>query len=375
MQEAKSPLPATQSPIPIEQLPAPISGPSVWYGSEMHASDEWICHLSDAEIAEIEAATQSLIDAGADIAAITQQDFPLPTLSAKLKKISSEVVDGRGFVLMRGLPVQDWTIKKSAVAWYGLGCHVGKACSQNAQGHLLGHVRDVGRDAENDPAARIYQTRERQTFHTDSCDIVGLLCLQVAKSGGASALVSSMTIYNEMYSRRPDLLVLLFEAMLTDRRGEIPAGEKPWHEIPLFNWYKGYLSALYARRYIDSARRFEQVPALTQQQTAALDLFDELANDPAIGLQMEFQPGDIQLVHNHTMLHDRTAYEDWPEPERKRHLLRLWLASPAARPLPDIYRQRYGSVEIGNRGGIHEKFRPRGPRMQTGLMWRSQRYA
>jgi len=318
----------------------------------MRERREWLHSFQVDEITEVEKAVASVANSNADIAAMTAADFPLPALGPRLENLRDEVINGRGFALMRGLPVQNWSVREAAIAYYGIGCHFGNPRSQNAHGHVLGHVRDVGRDAENDPSARIYQTRERQTFHTDSCDVVGLLCLQAARSGGASALVSSMTIYNEMHRARPDLLKLLFEAMLTDRRGEIPEGEKPWHEIPVFNWYEGYLSALYARRYIDSARRFSEVPALTDLQLEALDLFDQLANDPDIGLQMEFQPGDIQWVHNHTMLHDRTAYQDWQEAHRKRHLLRLWLAVPGARPLPDIYKQRYGSVEIGHRGGI-----------------------
>jgi Taurine catabolism dioxygenase TauD, TfdA family len=251
-----------------------------------------------------------------------------------------------------GWPVERWSIRESATAYFGIGAHFGSARSQNGKGHVLGHVRDVGLNAGKDPTARVYQTNERQTFHTDSCDVVGLLCLKTAKAGGASALVSSMTIYNEMLKRRPDLLPCLFQPLHTDRRGEVPAGQKPWHDIPVYNWYEGHLSALYARRYIESARRFPQVPALTKQQAEALDLFDSLAEDPTINMQIAFQPGDMQWVHNHTMLHDRTAFEDWPEPERKRHLLRLWLAVPGARPLPKIYAERFGKVDIGDRGGI-----------------------
>ncbi|MGI9475924.1 MAG: TauD/TfdA family dioxygenase [Hyphomicrobiaceae bacterium] len=336
----------------IDELPPAIEGPSVWYGPEMTARHDWIYRLSDADIAEIERAMQPLVDAEADIAQITKADFPLPGLAPKLAGICSDVINGRGFALMRGLPVERWSMRQSATAYYGIGTHFGNARPQNGKGHVLGHVRDLGRDAVNDPTARVYQTTERQTFHTDSCDIVALLCLKTAKSGGASSLVSSMTIYNEMLKRRPDLLPCMFESMHSDRRGEVPEGQKPWHDIPVLNWYEGHLSAIYARRYIDSARRFPEVPELTEQQRAALDLFDDLANDPAIHMQMSFEPGDMQWVHNHTMLHDRTAFEDWPDPERKRHLLRLWLATPGARPLPEIYCQRYGKVDVGDRGGI-----------------------
>lgn len=336
----------------IADLPAPRDDDSIWYGADMKARTDWLHVLTPDDVTEIEAAMRPLAGSEADIARMTKADFPLPTLGPRLARICAEVIDGRGFALLRGMPVQQWSVRESATAYFGIGCHFGNARSQNGKGHVLGHVRDLGRDAVNDPNARIYQTRERQTYHTDSSDIVALLCLKTAKSGGASALVSSMTIYKEMYERRPDLLPYLFEAMGTDRRGEIPAGEKPWHEIPVYNFHEGYLSALYARRYIESARRFPELPALSPAQIEALDLFDSLAEDPDICMQMEFQPGDMQWVHNHTMLHDRTSFEDWPEPERKRHLLRLWLAVPGARPLPQIYTQRYGTIDIGDRGGI-----------------------
>jgi hypothetical protein len=336
----------------IESLPPPVEEPSVWYGPEMMKRSDWVHALSDADLAEIERAMRPLAERQADIARITKADFPLPKLAPKLATICEELLHGRGFALMRGLPVERWSMREAATAYFGIGSHLGNARSQNAKGHVLGHIRDLGRDAKKDFSARVYQTRERQTYHTDSCDVVGLLCLKTAKSGGASALVSSMTIYNEMLKRRPDLLPCLFEALHTDRRGEVPAGQKPWYDTPVFSWYEGRLSAHYVRRYIESARRFPEVPPLTAQQTEALDLFDALAEDPAVNMQMTFQPGDMQWVHNHTMLHDRTAFEDWPEPERKRHLLRLWLAPPGARPLPAIYAERFGKVEIGDRGGI-----------------------
>ncbi len=339
-------------PLDTLSLPTAIDGPCAWYGHQMRDDTSWVCQLTTVEVAEVNAAVEAVISQGTDLANIGQSDFDLPGLGPKLIDIREQVVSGRGFALLRGLPVNEWSVRESSIAFLGLGSYFGNPRSQNGKGHLLGHVCDLGRDAENDPTARIYQTSERQTFHTDSCDIVSLLCLKTARSGGASALVSSTTIYNEMLKRRPDLLPVLFEPMQTDRRGEVPVGEKPWHEVPVFSWYQGFLSALYARRYIESARRFEQVPALTPIQLEALDLFDELANDPDIGMEMTFQPGDVQLVHNHTMLHDRTSFEDWPERSKRRHLLRLWLAVPGARPLPPVYAQRFGSVEVGNRGGI-----------------------
>ncbi|SKA03317.1 Taurine catabolism dioxygenase TauD, TfdA family [Enhydrobacter aerosaccus] len=345
------------------ELPPEQTGPAAWYGPEMARRDDWLMPLSPADVAEVEAAVEPLVAREADIASISKAEFPLPTLGPKLsRRIRDEVLNGRGFLLMRGLPVQRWTMRQSATAFYGLGTHLGSARSQNGKGHVLGHVRDLGLDVK-DPNVRIYQTHERQTYHTDSCDIVSLLCLKTAKSGGLSALVSSTTIFNEMRRRRPDLLKLLFQPLATDRRGEVPEGQKPYFEIPVFNWHDGFLSAIYQRQYIDSAQRFPDAPRLTPQQVEALDMFDALTNDPKLHLFMEFRPGDVQFVHNHTLLHDRTAFEDWPEPERRRHLLRLWLAATDARPLPAVFAQRYGSVTVGDRGGIIV----RGTRLQAPL--------
>ncbi len=327
-----------------------VEGPSAWIGADLAQRPEaWVYQLSAAEIAEIEAAVAALH--GRDIATLGRVDFPLPTLGPVLDRLREEVLNGRGFVLIRGLPVEGRPIAESACAYWGVGSYFGNARSQNAKGHVLGHVRDLGLSSK-DPKVRIYQTTERQNFHTDSCDIVALLCLKAAKSGGLSSLTSSMSIYNTMAERRPDLLARLFVPFATDRRGEVPEGKLPWFNIPVFNEYAGFLSAIYAPHYVRSSQRFPEARRLTAEDLEALEMFDRLAENPVLRLDMELQPGDMQFVHNHTTLHDRTAFEDWPEPEKKRHLLRLWLAAPGARPLPPAYAERYGSVTVGDRGGI-----------------------
>lgn len=327
-----------------------IDGASAWTGADLaRRPEDWSYALSPAELQEIEAATRSV--AGRDIATISRADFPLPTLGPVLDRLRDDVLNGRGFALLRGLPVEGRPIAESAAAYWGIGSYFGNARSQNAKGHVLGHVRDLGLRSD-DPRVRIYQTTERQNFHTDSCDIVSLLCLKTARSGGLSSLTSSMTVYNTMAQRRPDLLRRLFVPFATDRRGEVPAGKNPWFDIPVYNDYEGYLSAIYAPHYVRSAQRFPEARRLTEEDLEALAMFDSLAEDATLRLDMAFQPGDMQFVHNHTILHDRTAFEDYPEPERKRHLLRLWLAAPGARPLPPYYAERYGSVTVGDRGGI-----------------------
>jgi TfdA family taurine catabolism dioxygenase TauD len=332
-------------------LPPAVEERSVWYGAELANRDEWVVHLSNAEINEVERTIEELDRSKAELTKIAPANVPLPALGPRLHEMLDEVVNGRGFVLIKGLPVERWSRREAAIAFLAIGVHLGNLRMQNAAGHLLGHVRDLGRSSD-DPNTRIYQTRERQTHHTDSCDVVGLMCLQTAKSGGLSSLVSSTTIFNEMRWRRPDLLRVLLEPIETDRRGEVPEGSKPYFNIPIFNCHDGLVSAIYQRQYIESARRFAGVAPLTPLQIEALDLFDQLANDPKLNLMMELQPGDVQLVHNHTILHDRTSFEDYPEPERKRHLLRLWLAPAGARRLPEVFAERFGSTTPADRGGV-----------------------
>lgn len=341
----------TVADLSFDNLPPEVRDRSAWQGADLANSEDWIQRLSGDEIAEIERAVMELERTQVELTTITAANVPLPTLRVRLDAILDDVLNGRGFVLIKGLPVERWSRQKAAMAFLAIGIHLGNLRMQNAAGHLLGHVKDLGRSSD-DPNTRIYQTRERQTHHTDSCDVVGLMCLQTARSGGLSSLVSSTTIFNEMRRRRPDLLRVLLEPVETDRRGEVPEGGKPYFAIPVFNYHEGSVSTIYQRQYIESARRFPGVAPLTPVQVEGLDMLDQLANDPAVNLTMELRPGDVQLVHNHTILHDRTAFEDYPEPHRKRHLLRLWLAPAGARRLPEVYAERFGSTTPGDRGGV-----------------------
>jgi hypothetical protein len=322
----------------------------VWYGRELATREDWMRQFLPAELAELDAAVRATREM--DLAAITRESFPLPTLGPVLRGILAELLEGRGFVLLRGLPVERMTRREQAAAYLGLGSWLGAFRSQNAKGHLLGHVKDLGLDIA-DPGVRYYQTRRKLEYHTDSVDIVGLLCLQGAKRGGESYLASSMTVYNEVLARRPDLMPALFEPFPTDRRGEVPRGMKPWFDMPIFHWHAGRLSCIYVRQYIESAQvHFPEARRLSRAQCEAMDLVDTLCNDPQLHLAMDFRPGDIQLLHNHQILHSRADFEDWPEPARRRHLLRMWLAPREARALPEVFAPRYGGVAPGARGGI-----------------------
>src|SRR5215472_9451391 len=341
---------STQSP-PARRR---VEGPSAWVGAEMRQREaEWTYRLSPAEIDEIDAAVASVRAQGLDLADIRREHFPLPRLGRELERLCAEVIDGRGFVLLRGLPVDDRPIADSATAYWGIGSHFGSARSQNAKGHLLGHVYDLGLGlSATNPNLRSYATAERQNFHIDRCDVVALLCLRRTKSGGLSSIVSSMAVHNVMAQRRPDLLERLYQPFPVDRRGEVPEGKAPYFDAPVFNAYRGHVSVLYSRLHIGSAQRFPEARRLTAEDIEALDMLTELAGDPELRLDMNFTPGDIQFLHNHTILQARSAYEDWPEAERTRHLLRLWLSPPGARPLPPVFAECYGSLTVGDRGGI-----------------------
>ncbi len=336
----------------LSEIPKKLDIPAAWIGKQIcKKPDKWRWDLSASEVFELENATRKFLSKHENIVHLTSDNFVLPTLEKKLKKLRETLIHGIGFKVISGLPIDRLSVKEISTIFFGIGSHLGYARSQNADGHLLGHVKDLGADSQN-PDVRIYQTNERQTFHTDSCDVVGLLCLNEAWQGGDSLLVSAVTIYNEFRRKRPDLLKFLFDDIATDRRGEISEGEKPFFIIPVFNWYKGYLTVMYQRQYIDSAQRFSEAPRLTPKHIEALDLFDTLCNDSRLHFSMHLKPGDIQFVYNHNLLHDRTSFVDWSEPDRRRHLLRLWLSVPGDRPLPDCFAERYGSIEIGNRGGV-----------------------
>ncbi len=329
--------------------PKEITGPSAWYGRDLRHSDQWIFRLSNADIAEIEGAVEA--SRALKIQDIGRAQFPLPQLGFRLDALLDELLDGRGFTLVRGLPMERYDTETAARAYWGIGSYLGSPRSQNARGDLLGHVIDLKRSAD-DPTARLYQTSARQNYHPDSTDIVGLLCLRKAMKGGASSILSSVTIYNEMQKRRPDLAAELLQPFCMDRRGEVPAGKNSWFTMPIFNWHQGLLTTHFTRPYINSAQRFPEVPRLTPRQVEALDFFQELCEEPDIHLDMDFEPGDMQFLQNYQTLHDRTAFEDWPDPAKRRHLLRLWLCASRGRELPPAYADRNDSLKIGDRGGI-----------------------
>jgi hypothetical protein len=241
--------------------------------------------------------------------------------------------------------------RHAAFAFWGLGLHMGIPVSQNARGHLLGHVIDEGLDFNKDNGVRGYQTRLRLPYHTDSSDVVGLLCLRPARSGGLSSVASTNSCYNEVLRRRPDLAHLWFEQWYYDRRNEQQPGEEPFFRTPLATWDGEYLAIRYVRSFLDSALRHDAVPRHSKEQTDFLNLIDEIAHEPGFALKMDLHPGDIQFVCNYTTFHSRTAYEDYEEPALRRHLLRLWLTLHDGRKIPENF-GRGTKQGVAGRGGI-----------------------
>lgn len=319
--------------------------PSAWKGADMRDPSRWTMMLSAADNEELRQALRFAKARGAQIPALEAADFPLPTLAPRLAALIAEVVDGRGFVLLRGFDIAAHPIQDAALIYWGLGAHMGTGYAQNAQGDRLGHVTDLGLDISN-PNARGYQTRLMLPFHNDSQDVVGLMCVQPARRGGLSRIVSSTAIHNEVLARRPDLLEQMYQTFHVDRRGEAPAGKKPYYSGAFFEWQGDRLFCRYNRTYIQSAQRFADVPRLTPEQVQALDLIDSLCKDPQMHLDMELVPGDMQFICNYTTLHSRTAYEDWPEHDRRRYLLRLWLDTGRITQLPPSYVDRYEDTRI-----------------------------
>ena len=330
-------------------------GPAGWRGPDVKDSPDWHINLTDSHLSEIRSAVQRSIDDNIQIMDITHESFELPELSQVMKDAFQDLVNGRGFVMFHGMQVDELNREEIIRAYVGVGSHLGEHVSQNRKGHILGHVKDIGYDHTN-PQTRIFGTSYRQAFHTDSSDLVGLLCLKTPKSGGVFSFASSVAVYNEIVRTRPDLAQVLSEPWVHDRKGEVPEGKQDTFEIPTFNHYKGRLLTIYDRSYINAAQHRDYVPRLTDLQTEALDLFDELLGSEEFYVDYVWERGDMGFVHNHQIVHARTDYEDYPEPERRRHNLRLWLStdSNGGWELPPVFAEKFGSVEPGTpRGGIH----------------------
>jgi hypothetical protein len=318
----------------------PVVDPAAWTPDMLRDVETFTCRLTGRDAGELVAGTAAFRRHGLPIEEVCRDNFPLDGFAAVLADVRRELIEGRGIVMLRGFPLERLDREGQAIAYLGLGAYLGTPMSQNKQGHILGHVKDLGGDYE-DPLTRGYMTRAEMRFHSDACDYVGLLCVMPAKSGGASRVASSVTVYNRILEQRPDLARALCADWYRSRSGEMNPGDEPWIKSPIFCFHQGYFSALGLGAAVDKAYKLPGVPPMTSVQKEAIELYRATVEECAA--DMDFQPGDIQFLNNFVTLHTRRGYEDWPEPQRKRHLLRLWLRDPLSRPLPrDIREGRTG---------------------------------
>lgn len=335
--------------------PIPRTGAGVWDNTSFTNHSEWTLKIDQQALSELTAGVDQVSRSEKVTTQWKATDFSMPVLETKLNELQTTLLSGKGFSLIKGLP-EDWSDNQLKIAYWIIGAYLGDAVSQNAQADLLGHVIDQRQ--ENRKSTRIYQTNRAQPYHSDSCDIVGLLCLRVAKSGGASAIASSAAIHNELLKRNPDALKTLYGEFLCDRYQEIPPGKKAYYPVHIFNEVADQLICCGMDPDIRSAQRLPEVPDLSHQKLHALDAFQETAE--MLSLKMNLARGDIQLANNHRIVHARTAFTDHADAARRRYLVRLWLSARQGPRLPEFLKERWGNIEPGSvRGGIRVAKTPR----------------
>jgi hypothetical protein len=339
-----------------------IRGPEVWHGEDLARSTDWIRPITGAEVGELDGALRAVQRRGLGWRQLTREDFPIPGLAKSLAEVAHELEHGRGLVLLRRIPVERYSDDELRIIYWGLGLHLGTPRYQNAQGELIGDVRDenrlYGAVREVDPARagepRTSRSKARSAgplrFHTDRVDVVTLLCVRPAAQGGLSKVVSAPAVSNAILDRRPDLHALLCAPYYHCREGEA-GGRQQSYAMPIFGMRDGRFTSQYSRTFVENAQGLPGVPPLTGAQNEALDLWAEICEELCYAMALE--AGDLQLLNNHVVYHARTTYEDDPTPGRDRFLMRLWLSMPNSRALPAGHEALWGSIEAGApRGGI-----------------------
>jgi len=330
----------------------PVTTAAAWRGDRLSASDDWIYRLDKDEIAELEALGTRFVEENPDLRFVQASDYPLDACAGAVESWGRDVDLGRGFVLVRGLRTHLYSDALSAAIYYILGLHMGDPIRQNEMGDLIDHVYATSDKTMADPTALSSKVRDELVYHSDSSDVVALLCLKPAKEGGASCLVSGAEIYNEILRRRPDLAPLLLEPFHWDWRRQDHKSPANTYTSPIISITDGVFSMYAGSTYIFTAQAYPGVPKLRPEQIEALNLFDEITNEPGMAIAMDFRPGDIQWLSNYAALHSRTGFSDWPEPQRRRHLLRLWLSRRGQRPkVPGFGKNAVVQTRAEARGG------------------------
>jgi hypothetical protein len=300
----------------------------------------WTVELTAADHAELDAAVHVAKASGKRLTDVKLGDFPLHDLARKLDDIGTELLDGRGFVLLRRLNFDRYSADDLTLMFWGMGLHLGLPWYQNRYGELISDVTDRGTN-HLDPNQRDDE-RAGIAFahHTDGADLIGLMCLASARSGGVSCLANTVAIYNDLCKTRPELLSALHEEVPFDLRGGHRPGAKPFYMSPVFAEFHGRLFVQFVGEYIRTSQWHPEAPRLTPLVKEAIEVLSAMAADPHYNVYMVFQPGDVQFLNNYHILHARTAYVDAPELGLRRHLKRLWLLTDRLKARPPHFRGR-----------------------------------
>jgi len=327
----------------------PLEPRCEWRAEDVADPSVWTEVLTDGEVGEIEAALAHARARTDDMLEIGKADFPLPTVSARLRAIERELMDGRGFVLIRGLPRERWSNDDLCLAYWGLGAHLGRPWPQNHHGHVLGDVTDQGKTFD-DPTARGNELGEiGLDFHCDGSDLVGLLCLSTGVSGGASAVCNSVALHNALVREHPDMAAELYKPQPYDMRGEHRPVARGWCELPVFTNLHGRLFIRLIRAYILASQRHPDAPRITPLARDALEWMQTKAQSGEFSVLMDFQPGDTQFINNYHVLHGRLPYKDDRAAGRIRRLKRLWLETSYLEERPTYFRNNVSSHWAENR--------------------------
>jgi hypothetical protein len=312
-----------------------------WTADDVSDESLWTEILSVSELAELDAALRHALAVSSDILDVERDDFPLEGLAARLTGIENELINGCGFVRLRGIDRGRYDQAELEMLYWGIGMHLGTPWAQNKHGHMLGDVTDQGRAAD-DPEARGNELGGiALPFHTDGSDLVGLLCLQNGIGGGLSTVANSVSIHNRLVRETPELAAELYEPQPFDFRGEQPRGEKGWYTLPIFTECEGRLFVRCIPPYTLASQRHEDAPRLTETAKRALARVVELANEPQHHVAMKLVPGDMQFINNYHVMHGRTAYQDDRGASSVRHLKRLWLETRVLDERPEYFRNTH----------------------------------
>ena len=329
-----------------------IQDVSAWLGSDIQNSGRWMYHLSSNDTSEINAALLKSKAGKISLAEMTRSDFPLPVFSKMLDKMLEELETGLGLYLFRGFPANSYSTDDLRRIFWGIGLYCGTAVSQSKLGDVLGDVRDIG-TPHYGPNFRGYTSNGELTYHCDAADVTGLFCVHPAKKGGFSSIVSQSSIHNQILIERRDLIKVLYQPYNWGRQGNELPGQNPYYTQPIFSVCDEKFAGRYTRTHIRTAEMGKITPPLTDLQNEALAKIDEVCERSEFQLTMKFEPGDLQFLNNHVTLHTRTAFEDYKDPDRKRHLLRLWVSPLNSRALASGFEPFYRDIRPGTvRGGF-----------------------